>query len=214
MGDLTTEISTKATSRAAALALGLAAALGAAPAAADICNLQVFDAMNGRKLGKADKLFIKEEQFVVCVTATKAGYVSLWDRIPFDGPVERLGPSPLFEEDKARKVAADETVCFGDGQPAPNGARYLLNMAAEDGVGLGRMWMVYSEAIEIHPDENTFASADLFERNMTRAFGAGAMEPDPGDAARAEDFETDEGACVAEGSLDFFYRVERKPGQG
>lgn len=194
------------------LAATLVMAIGAGPAAAEICNMQVFDSVNGELKQKADTQFLKEDQFVVCVTAAKAGFVSLWDRIPSDGPVERLGPSPHFEDDTAREVAAGQTVCFGDGKPAPNGARYLLNMDPNDGDGLGVMWIVYSDTLEDHPGDTSFNSIGEFAMSVDRAFGAGARDVDPAAATEATLRPSVEGECVTSGHLNFVYRVEKRPG--
>lgn len=188
-------------------ALALATALAAGPVAAEVCDLKVYDSQRGKRLQEADTLFEQGEQFMVCFKPLRDGYVSLWDRIPRNGPVERLSPSPKFEKAKARKVAAGEPQCFGDGSAEPGATGYVLLMEAKDGLGLGRMWLVFSESLEDHPDEKVFDSVSLFRNSYERRFGAGSMGAEPDD--RAAEAPPPSG-CASAGSLDYFYRVVAK----
>lgn len=196
------------TARLARLALlALGAAVVSGPAAAEICGLKVYDSVNAERIGEADSVFRQGDEFIVCFTPLKDGYVSLWDRIPADAPVERLGPSQVFEKNhKARKVAAGETQCFGDGSAEPGSTRYKLVMEAKDGLGLGRMWLVYSEALDAHPDQAAFDSVFMFKDSYERRFGAGAIDAGPEDGGARPD----PTGCTAAGSLEFDYRVVAK----
>lgn len=184
-----------------------AAGLGATPAMAKACKLTVYDSVNGVQGDRSDAVFEKKEQFIACITAKNAGYVSLWDRIPLDGPIERLGPSPDFEDDIARQVGAGETVCFGDAKPAPNNARYLLNMDPEDGPGNGRLWVVFSETLEDHPTEASLDSIGQFAlTDQLETFGAGASPARDGAGGGAAEA-LDASGCVASGVVEYDYRV-------
>ena len=188
-----------------------AVAIGLAPisAAAEMCDLKVYDSSFGTVGDESDTLFARNEQFIICFMPLKDGFVSLWDRIPQDGPVERLAPNEQFQPGVAIPVKANERRCFGDGKDG-----YYLLMEAKDGVGLGRMWLVYSEDVDNHPDEQSFDSANSFKNVFfERRFGAGAMAADPGAAARKVEAPKPSG-CVAEGSLDYYYRVVDEPGSG
>lgn len=187
----------------------LSALLAAGPAAAEICDLKVYDASRGKRLQESDTVFAKDQQFIVCFKPLKDGYVSLWDRIPRDAPVERLAPSPKFEKSKARQVTAGEPQCFGDGSAEPGATGYVLLMEASDGFGLGRMWLVFSEHLEDHPGEQAFDSVSMFKGAYERRFGAGSMKIEPD--TRADEAPPPSG-CASAGSLDYFYRVT--PGDG
>ncbi|MEM9724119.1 MAG: hypothetical protein AAF909_01490 [Pseudomonadota bacterium] len=176
----------------------------AGPAGAKICDMTVYEASFGTRGDQASQIFEQRAQFIVCATAAADGYVALWDRMPATGPVERLGPSPKFEQRKARPVSAGERICFGDGDVEPGADAYFLLMEASDGLGQGRMWMVYSESLEAQPDEAVFDSAARWSNSFAR-YGAGAeAAPSVGDGAPA----TGPVSCDApKASLNYFYRV-------
>lgn len=183
----------------------LAAAVGlafAGPAAAQICDMQVFDSVKGKPIGRSDSVYNKDAQFIVCFQVMADGYVSLWDRMPTDGEIERLAPSPKFETgDPAVPVRAGERRCFGDGS-----AGYYYLMEARDGDGLGRMWLVFSERIDTHPDEESFDSSNEFASAYKR-FGAGSIAADIEKPSAAEIDEP--GVCTPRKTLNYDYRVLR-----
>lgn len=199
----------RSTNKIAAGAAAMATILAASPAPAEICDLKVYDASRGKRLQEADSVFFKDEQFIVCFKPLKDGYVSLWDRIPRDGPVERLGPSPKFEKSKAREVVAGRTQCFGDGSAEPGAQGYILLMEAKDGYGLGRMWLVFSDKLDDHPGEQVFDSVSMFKNSYERRFGAGSMKAEPDTRA---DTAPPPSGCESAGSLDYFYRVTPRKG--
>ncbi|MCI4664891.1 MAG: DUF4384 domain-containing protein [Neomegalonema sp.] len=181
-----------------AIALIAATMLGA-HVSAEICDVAVYDSLGGKRLKPADTVFNAGEEFILCVAVRADGYVSLWDRMPKDGPVERLAPGPYSKNPKARAVAAKagETLCFGDGTDG-----YLLRMDPADGTGLGRMWLVYSSTLASHPKEDVFKSIDIFrDAYYAATFGAGAMEDEAAGRKGAT------AQCVAKGALNYYYRV-------
>lgn len=193
----------------AGLVASLAAFFAAAgPAAAEICDLKVYNSSFFVRGDESDQYFEKGDQFILCFTARKDGYVSLWDQSPQNGQVERLGPSPKFEKSKARKVSAGETRCFGDGEVEEGGQPYALLMEAQDGYGLGRMWLVFSESVGDHPDDQVFNSPMIFANSYDKRLGAGAIAIDP-ELARKAEGRTDaaRSTCAKTGSLDYNYRV-------
>lgn len=186
---------------AAALA---GAAMTAAPASAGLCDLRVFDSRAGVRIAPADQKFAPGEQFIVCVQATADGYVTLWDKMPISAagaqgsPVERLIPNVKTQRpgENAAPVRAGQEICFG----AHDDAEYELFMDAADGVGLGKMWMVFTET-DAHPDIDAFSSIDQFADSYRR-YGAGAID---GDAQPVE--EQDDAGCAPRNVLDYRYVV-------
>ncbi|MEL6317327.1 MAG: hypothetical protein AAFR16_06770 [Pseudomonadota bacterium] len=193
---------------AAALCAAAVAAIcaGAGPASAGLCGLEVFDSERGVAGGASDRGFAVREQFVVCVRASADGVVSLWDRMPTSGPVERLAPNPRSRRAEARAipVSAGERVCFGDGSDG-----YYLAMTDEDGIGPGLMWAVFTESEETHPVESSFSSTESFADSFER-YGAGSlkdsMDAKPARPGRSVS-ETAEAPCEPRNSLRYFYVV-------
>lgn len=199
--------------RAALSAAAAAMMLGSAgDALAKICDMRVYHASNGQQLKEADMVFFKNDEFIVCVTAVKDGYISLWDRIPLDGPVERLSPSPKFEEGKkSRKIAANGRQCFGNGKVEEGDTPYKLLMEAKDGVGVGRMWLVYSESAADHPDVDTFDSQTAFRNTYyEKRFGAGSMSLDKKEGDSDVELGQAKDCTEAKSSLEYFYRVKAR----
>lgn len=190
-----------------ALAAAVAVVAGPGGASAQMCDLRVYDSSFGSVEQEADTQFFRNEQFIICFKPLADGYVSLWDQIPEDGPVERLAPNNQFQAGIAIPVEANKQRCFGDGSDG-----YYLLMEAKDGLGLGRMWMVYSETPETHPNEDSLASLDMF-RNAYERFGAGAIGNDPGASARRTS-PPQHGACEPENKLEYYYRVLDENGAG
>ncbi|MEO1328690.1 MAG: hypothetical protein AAFW46_03435 [Pseudomonadota bacterium] len=157
--------------RRAALLAALATTLGAQPALAGMCDVKVFRSQLGEKRVEANGEFKTNEQFQVCFQVTQTGFVTLWDQIPTDGPIERLVPGPYFsgEGSRAAKVVAGAVRCFGDGSDG-----YYLAMDPDDGVGTGKMWLVFTDAEENHPDETSFNSNEDIAAKFQR-FGAGSV---------------------------------------
>lgn len=186
--------------RASALGMAVAAAasLAASPTLAGICQLAVHHSNLGARGAESDTVFQKEDQFQVCFRATKAGFVTLWDRIPTDGPVERLVPNENFtgEGGKAAKVTAGEMRCFGDGSDG-----YYLVMDPADGDGLGLMWLVFTDVEEGHPELASFSTPNEFAKEYSR-FGAGSIK-----ASRPEVQENTDACVDAKSSVQYLYRV-------
>lgn len=192
-----------------ALAGGLAASVQ--PALAELCDMRVYDAtLNaGNQLvqqGEADQLFAVDDFFVVCFYARRDGFVTLWDRMPQDAPVERVVPGPHYTGEGviAAKVTGGERSCFGTGRDG-----YYMTMEAKDGVGVGLMWLVFTAKEEDHPTSDTYDSvgqfANSWENSMLGAgslAAAGADAPDPNTVPDA-----DLSACRWESSLEYQYRV-------
>lgn len=172
----------------------------AAPALAALCDLKVYRSSFGERKAESDTVFKKEEQFQVCFRATQDGFVTLWDRIPTDGDVERLVPNENYTgpgTKKAAKVEKDVERCFGDG----NNGYYLL-MDPADGDGLGMMWLVFTEESENHPDIASFSTPKDFAKEYKR-FGAGSIP------AKRPEKQTPQSSCAAaETSLIYLYRVD------
>lgn len=188
----------------AAAAAALTVALAASPAAAGICGLQVFGSDFGvQRAAPKDDIFKKGAQFQICFKVVKDGYVTLWDRIPFEGEtigkVERLVPGAFFEGEgtAAAKVKAGETRCFGDGK---NG--YYLVMDPQDGVGLGLMWLVYTPTEDDHPTIASFSSPKEFESAWVERYGAGTVR-----AKRPADKAPSVSCDDPQLSLTYAYRV-------
>lgn len=156
--------------------------------------------------GESDQLFTINEFFVVCFRARSDGYVTLWDRMPQDAPVERVVPGPHYTGvgTVAAQVKGGERTCFGTGRDG-----YYMTMDAADGVGVGLMWLVFTEDEATHPTADTYDSVDMFSNAWaSNALGAGSA---PGDGAAAPDPNTvaadDVASCRWERSLEYQYRV-------
>ncbi len=177
----------------------LGAAFWAGPAFAGVCELVVYRSDEGRRGPEADTVFAKLDQFQVCFRATKAGYVTLWDRIPTSGPVERLVPGEFYTGDgtKAARVAAGETRCFGDGSDG-----YYLQMDPADGDGLGLMWLVFTEDEQNHPELASFDTPNAFAAEYSR-FGAGTVK-----ATRPAEQAAPAVCDTPQSSLQYLYRVQ------
>lgn len=198
-------------SAAAATAATLALLASVQPAAAELCDMRVYDASldaNSRLVqqGEADQLFTVDDFFLVCFYARRDGFVTLWDRMPEDAPVERVVPGPHYtgEGTVASRVTGGERTCFGTGRDG-----YYMTMEARDGVGVGLMWLVFTPEEADHPTADTYDSVNQFANSWTNSTlgagsaAAGAESPDPNTVEDA-----DLTACRWEASLEYQYRVE------
>ena len=191
---------------AAAVAAMTAAMTVTSPALAGICNLTVKKATYDRSAGKvqiaeASRQFAPGEEFVMCFLADQDGYVSAWDRIPRDGPIERLVPNDNYrgEGSNAAKVYAGQNYCFGDGKDG-----YLLFMDPADGAGRGLVWLVFTPNEADQPADGSFETAKKFQDSFPR-IGAGSfgIDDDPlssGEGAR-------EANCEPKPALAYLYSV-------
>ncbi len=201
------QISRGTTLAAASTALLLAVQ----PAAAELCDMRVYDGeldANSRLIqkGEADQLFAVDDFFLVCFHARRDGYVTLWDRMPQDAPVERVVPGPHYngEGTVAAKVDGGDRTCFGTGRDG-----YYMTMEAKDGIGVGLMWLVFTPDEDGHPTSDTYDSVGQFANSFENsALGAGplaasgAETPDPNTVENA-----DLSTCRWEPSLEYQYRV-------
>ena len=186
--------------------LGMALTIGAAPAMAGICNLTVNKAEYNRsirkvEMGEASRNFAPGEGFVMCFQATQDGYVSAWDRIPRNGPIERLVPNDNYRGEgvQAAKVSAGENYCFGDGQDG-----YLLHMDPADGTGRGLVWLVFTPSESDQPKDGNFDTAKKFQDSFQR-LGAGSFGID--DDPNADVSGVRQSECEAKSALAYFYKV-------
>lgn len=195
---------------AAAACFALLGAIAPQSARAELCALKVFQSLRGqsqaeREIGPGGlvRTWARGDQFIVCVTPMTDGVISLWDRMEASGVADRLAPNEVYTGpgERAIPVAGGREVCLGDGSDG-----YWLQMDPRDGVGLGRLWIVFSTTEADHPGEETYSEIDelatLYER-----FGAGAVTSRGADglarAGRGED-----GSCAPRASVEVDYRVE------
>ncbi|MBX2856653.1 MAG: hypothetical protein KTR21_16820 [Rhodobacteraceae bacterium] len=184
----------------------LAAMTATSPALAGICNLTVQGATYDRSAGKVtiaapSREFAPGDGFVMCFQADEAGYVSAWDRIPRNGPIERLVPNENYSGEgvKAAKVSAGENYCFGDGKDG-----YLLFMDPADGTGRGLVWLVFTPSEADQPADGSFETAKKFQEGFQR-LGAGSFGID--DDPLAEGVVTRETECEGKPALSYLYKV-------
>lgn len=185
----------------AALGGALLAMAMSGHALAGICDLKIYHSDRGERSGEASRYFAPADQFVACFRATKDGYVTLWDRMPSSGPIERLAPNDNFTGDgeRAVKVSAGDRRCFGDGAEG-----YLLFMDPADGVGTGFMWLVFTDVEDTQPVDGQYASTGEFQQSFER-LGAGSMAAISGGSAAAP---ATRGECAPQKALRYPYRVQ------
>ena len=123
----------------------------------------------------------------------------MWDRLPVQGPIERLVPNDnsIPQGARAAKVEKDERRCFGDGTDG-----YYLFMDPADGLGRGYMWLVFTESEEQQPSNGRYSDSAAFQEGFERV-GAGSMSamaaPSQG-SSRGE-------ACEPRDALRYPYEV-------
>ena len=166
--------------------------------AAQICDLVVFNSFGGALKGRAASPFKPGDEYILCFRLTSAGYVSLWDRMPITGSVERIVPNAFVKAEADRRaVRLDPSTrhCFGTGIEG-----YFLFMDPADGYGNGVMWLMFHNEEELHPTEQSFTTAATFDEGY-KYYGAGVSAGD----APAE--KIDDPCAAGVKTLNFYYRV-------